>query len=75
MNKGHRSMKISSYPLFWMISISSIMVTSYLPIQLAAEESRQDCWISILLGGMIMMVITWVMLRVCMQNKDKTLTS
>ncbi|MDU0206392.1 GerAB/ArcD/ProY family transporter [Paenibacillus sp. MAH-36] len=68
-------MKISSYPLFWIISISSIIVSSYLPIKLAAEESRQDCWISILLGGIIMMGITWVMLRVCMQNKDKTLVN
>ncbi|WP_167747067.1 GerAB/ArcD/ProY family transporter [Cohnella luojiensis] len=66
-------MKVSSYQLFWLISISSMIVFSYLPIQLAAKESRQDAWISILLGCMIMMAITWIMLRVCMQNKDKTL--
>ncbi|REE67601.1 spore germination protein KB [Paenibacillus taihuensis] len=66
-------MKIGSYPMFWMVSISSIIVSSFLPIRLAMEESRQDCWISMLLGGMIMMAATWIMLRVCMQNKDKTL--
>jgi len=66
-------MKIGSYPLFWMISISSIIVISFVPIKLAAEESFQDCWISMLLGGLIMMAITWLMLRVCMQNKDKSL--
>ncbi|AZN41390.1 GerAB/ArcD/ProY family transporter [Paenibacillus albus] len=68
-------MKIGSYPMFWMVSISSIIVSSYLPIRLAVAESRQDCWISMLLGGMIMMATTWLMLRVCMQNKDKTLVS
>lgn len=66
-------MKVSGYQMFWLISISSMIVFSYLPIRLAAEESRQDCWISILLGGLIMIGITWIMLRVCMQNKDKTL--
>ncbi|KRE70720.1 GerAB/ArcD/ProY family transporter [Paenibacillus sp. Soil750] len=68
-------MKISGYQMFWLVSISSIIVVSYLPIQLAAEQSRQDCWISILLGGLIMMAITWMMLRICLQNKDKTLVN
>ncbi|MDR6554148.1 endospore germination permease [Paenibacillus qinlingensis] len=68
-------MKISGYQIFWMVTISSIILVSYLPIQLAAEQSYQDCWISILLGSMIMLAITWIMLRVCMQNKDKTLVS
>lgn len=68
-------MKVSGYQMFWLVSISSIIMISYLPIQFAAEQSRQDCWISILLGGMIMMAITWIMLRVCMQNKDKTLVN
>ncbi|QGQ97609.1 hypothetical protein EHS13_23320 [Paenibacillus psychroresistens] len=68
-------MKISGYQMFWLVSISSMIMISYLPIKLAAEESLQDCWISILLGGMIMMAITWIMLRVCMQNKDKTIVN
>jgi spore germination protein KB len=67
------TMKVSGYQLFWLISIPSMILLSYLPIKLAAEESRQDCWISILFGCIIMMLITWVMLRICMQNKDKTL--
>ncbi|MDQ0897486.1 endospore germination permease [Paenibacillus sp. V4I7] len=66
-------MKISGYQMFWIISLSSMIGISYQPIHLAAEQSRQDCWISILLGGMIMLAITWIMLRVCMQNIDKTL--
>ncbi|MDU0201248.1 GerAB/ArcD/ProY family transporter [Paenibacillus sp. MAH-36] len=66
-------MKVSGYQMFWLICISSIIVVSYLPIHLAAEHARQDCWISILLGGLVMMAVTWVMLRVCMQNKDKTI--
>ncbi|CAG7610350.1 Spore germination protein YndE [Paenibacillus solanacearum] len=66
-------MKISSYQMFWLVNISSIIVMSYLPIHLALEQSRQDGWISILLGALIMMAITWVTLRVCKQNKDKTL--
>ncbi|MBD2872090.1 GerAB/ArcD/ProY family transporter [Paenibacillus arenilitoris] len=65
-------MKVSGYQLFWMVSISSMIVFSYLPIHLAAEQSLQDCWISILLGTMIMLGATWITLRVCMQNKDKT---
>lgn len=68
-------MKVTGYQLFWLISISSIIMLSYVPIKLAAEQSRQDCWISILLGGMIMMGVTWIMLQVCMQNKDKTLVN
>lgn len=68
-------MKISGYQLFWLISISSIIMFSYVPIKLAAEQSQQDCWISILLGGMIMMSITWIMLQLCKQNKDKTLVN
>jgi spore germination protein KB len=68
-------MKVTGYQLFWMISISSIIMFSYVPIKLAAEQSRQDSWISILLGGIIMMAVTWVMLKVCMQNKDKTLVN
>ncbi|NBD27929.1 GerAB/ArcD/ProY family transporter [Paenibacillus glycinis] len=66
-------MKVSGYQIFWLVNISSLIVFSYLPIHLAAEESRQDCWISIGLGCAIMMAITWLMLRICMQNKDKTL--
>lgn len=68
-------MKVSGYQMFWLVCISSIIVVSYLPIHLAAEHARQDCWISILLGGLLMMAVTWVMIRVCMQNKDKTLVS
>ncbi|MGM0837226.1 MAG: GerAB/ArcD/ProY family transporter [Bacillota bacterium] len=68
-------MKVTGYQLFWLISISSIIIFSYVPIKLAAEQSLQDCWISILIGGMIMMAITWIMLQVCMQNKDKTLVN
>lgn len=66
------TMKTSSYQLFWMVSISSIIVYSYLPIKLAAEQSRQDCWISLLIGSMIMLAITWIVLKVCMKHQDKT---
>jgi|GEM_PF-2486905 spore germination protein (amino acid permease) len=66
-------MTISSYQMFWIITISSMVTTSYLPIHLAMEEARQDSWLSMLLGGLIMLSITWLTLRVCMQNKDKTL--
>ncbi|WNQ12543.1 endospore germination permease [Paenibacillus aurantius] len=59
--------------MFWMISISSMIMFSYLPIKLAAEKAHQDSWISILLGSMIMMAVTWLILRVCKQNKEKTL--
>ncbi|SDX50618.1 endospore germination permease [Paenibacillus sp. CF384] len=65
-------MKVSSYQMFWLISISSIIMFSYLPIRLATEESRQDSWISILLGTMIMMIETWIILRVCKQHKGKS---
>nr|WP_078382088.1 GerAB/ArcD/ProY family transporter [Sutcliffiella halmapala] len=68
-------MKVTGYQLFWLISISSIIIFSYVPIKLAAEQSLQDSWISILLGGIIMLAITWLMLQVCMQNKDKTLVA
>jgi spore germination protein KB len=66
-------MKISGYQMFWLINVSSLVVITYLPIHLAAVESRQDCWISILLGGIVMLAVTWLMLRVCMQNQDQTL--
>jgi spore germination protein KB len=66
-------MKVSGYQMFWLISISSLIVFSFLPMHLAVEQARQDGWISILLGGMIMLAATWITLRVCMQNKDKTL--
>jgi len=59
--------------MFWLISISSVIIFSYIPIHLAVEQSRQDSWISLLLGGAIVMAITWLMLRVCKQNSDKTL--
>ncbi|QHW29405.1 endospore germination permease [Paenibacillus rhizovicinus] len=66
-------MKISGYQMFWLVCISSMIVYSYLPIQLAAEVARQDCWISLLLGSLIMMAVTWLILRVCIQHPDKTL--
>lgn len=59
--------------MFWLVSISSLVELSYLPTHLAAAQSRQDCWISILLGGGFMLAVTWIMLKVCMQNKEKTL--
>ncbi|SFS62625.1 endospore germination permease [Paenibacillus sp. BC26] len=68
-------MKVSGYQMFWLISISSMIIFSYLPIRLATEESHQDSWISILLGSMIMMAATWVILRLCQQHKDKTLVN
>jgi len=68
-------MKVTGYQLFWLISISSMIMFSYVPIKLAAEQSHQDCWISMLIGGTIMMGVTWIMLKVCMQNKDKTLVN
>ncbi|MDG0809890.1 GerAB/ArcD/ProY family transporter [Cohnella rhizosphaerae] len=66
-------MKLSGYQLFWMTSISSMIMFSYIPITIAVNEARQDAWISILLGDGLMMAVTWLMLRVCMQNRDKTL--
>ncbi|MBM7563892.1 GerAB/ArcD/ProY family transporter [Paenibacillus sacheonensis] len=66
-------MKVSGYQMFWLINISSMIMVSYLPIQLAAREARQDCWISMLLGSLVMLAVTWIMLRICMQHKDKTL--
>ncbi|SFJ41076.1 spore germination protein KB [Paenibacillus sp. UNC496MF] len=66
-------MKISGYQLFWLINISSMIMYSYLPIQLAAEVSAQDCWISELLGSAAMMAITWLMLRLCIRHPNKTL--
>ncbi|RED59316.1 GerAB/ArcD/ProY family transporter [Cohnella lupini] len=68
-------MKVSNYQMFWLINISSMIIVSYLPIRLAAEISHQDAWICIVLGSMIMMIATWVILRVCKQNKDKTLVN
>lgn len=59
--------------MFWLISISSVIIFSYIPIHLAVEQSLQDGWISLLLGGAMVMAITWLMLRVCQQNQDKTL--
>ncbi len=65
-------MKISGYQMFWLICISSTIIFSYLPIHLATSEARQDSWISILISGLIMMTSTWIILRVCMQNQEKT---
>ncbi|SFD76555.1 spore germination protein KB [Paenibacillus catalpae] len=68
-------MKVSSYQLYWLVTISSIVTTSYLPIHLAVEQARQDSWISMLLGGLTMLFVTWVILRVCKQHEDKTLVT
>jgi spore germination protein KB len=68
-------MKISTYQMFWLISISYMLMITYLPIKLAVEEAHQDAWISILLAGLIMIGISWMMLRLCMQHKEKTLVS
>lgn len=66
-------MKLSGYQLFWMTSISSMIMFSYIPITIAVNEARQDAWISILLGGGLMMGVTWMTLRLCMQNRGKSL--
>lgn len=65
-------MKASGYQLFWMVSISSIIVTSYIPIRYAMEPSKQDAWISMLLGSLLMMAVTWLMLRICKQHERLT---
>ncbi|MCM3628362.1 endospore germination permease [Paenibacillus glycanilyticus] len=66
-------MKLSSYQMYWIVMISSIVTTSYLPIHLAVEKARQDGWISMLLGGLAMLFFTWLILKVCKQNENKTL--
>ncbi|NIK71797.1 MULTISPECIES: endospore germination permease [unclassified Paenibacillus] len=66
-------MKVSSYQMYWIVTISSIVTTTYLPIHLAVEQARQDSWISMLLGGVAMLFFTWISLRVCRQHEDKTL--
>ncbi|CAI6067724.1 GerAB/ArcD/ProY family transporter [Cohnella sp. JJ-181] len=66
-------MKLSGYQLFWITSISSMIMFTYIPITLALNEARQDAWISILLGGAVMLAVNWLVLRVCIQNEDKSL--
>ncbi|MCK9861182.1 endospore germination permease [Paenibacillus sp. ATY16] len=68
-------MKVSSYQMYWIVTISSIVTTSYLPIHLAVEQALQDSWISMALGGLAMLFVTWLTLRVCKQHEDKTLIS
>ncbi|MFD0670000.1 endospore germination permease [Cohnella sp. GCM10027633] len=65
-------MKASGYQLFWMVSISSIIVISYIPIRFALASSKQDAWISMLLGSLLMMAVTWLMLRICKQHERQT---
>ncbi|ACT01751.1 GerAB/ArcD/ProY family transporter [Paenibacillus sp. JDR-2] len=66
-------MKVSSYQMYWVVTISSLVTTSYLPIHLAVEQALQDSWISMVLGGLTMLFVTWITLRVCRQHEDKTL--
>lgn len=58
--------------MFWLVSLSSFLLISYVPLRYAMAETRQDAWISMLLGGFIMTVVTWVVLRVCKRHGEQT---
>lgn len=65
-------MRISGYQMFWLVSLSSFLVISYVPLRYAMAETRQDAWISMLLGGIMMTAVTWVVLRVCKRHEQRT---
>ncbi|WP_339816429.1 GerAB/ArcD/ProY family transporter [Paenibacillus sp. FSL R7-0216] len=53
-------MKITGLQLFWMITLMSLGMTMVMTMTPAVSAAKQDMWISVILSGCIVMIITFL---------------
>jgi spore germination protein KB len=65
--------KISIWQLFWMLTTLEISMSIWLTLSPTIEIARQDAWISLIVAGVIGLVVTLILVRVCQRHSAHTL--
>ncbi len=65
-------MKISSSQIFWMIASMEIGMTLLLTIAPAIRDAKQDAWISMIIGSIASILITYIIVKVSLLYPNQT---
>lgn len=65
--------RISANQVFWMLLITQIVTTALLAFRTTIQISKQDAWMSVLIGGIIGLIMTLCILQAGLQNADRTI--
>jgi len=65
--------KISTWQLFWMLTTLEISMSIWVTVSPTIAIARQDAWISLIVAGMIGLVVTLILVRVCQRHSTHTL--
>jgi spore germination protein KB len=66
-------LKISGSQLFWIVATIEVVMTIWLTITPAIEISKQDAWLSMLVGGVIGLAITYLVVHLSIIHPNQTL--
>jgi spore germination protein KB len=73
MSSMTKTMKVSGSQIFWMITSMEIGMTLLLTISPAVQDAKQDAWISMAIGGLAGILITYLVVKVSLLYPDQTL--
>jgi spore germination protein KB len=66
-------LKISGSQLFWIVATIEVVMAIWLTITQTIEISKQDAWLSILVGGVIGLAITFLVAHLSVLHPNQTL--
>lgn len=66
-------MKISIWQLFWIFTTLEISMSIWLTVSPTIEIAKQDAWLSLVLAGVIGLIVTLILIRVCQLHSSHTL--
>ncbi|MBP1965710.1 endospore germination permease [Paenibacillus aceris] len=66
-------MKISTWQLFWIFTTLEISMSIWLTVSPTIDIAKQDAWISLAVAGVIGLVVTLILVRVCQRHSSHTL--
>ncbi|WP_372632644.1 endospore germination permease [Cohnella sp.] len=66
-------MKLTGLQVFWMIMVMDLGMTLVMTLAPAAQAAQQDIWISLLLAGLSILLITSVVTRVTLLHPEQDL--
>lgn len=66
-------MKISNWQIFWLLLTVEISMTIWLTISPAIRAANQDAWLSLLVGGVIGIISTFIVVKVSFRHAKMTI--
>jgi spore germination protein KB len=65
--------KLSGTQLFWIVATIEVVMSIWLNITSAIQISKQDAWLSILVGGVIGIALTFFLVHLSLRHPNQTL--